>query len=442
MRILPLTSAALACVSLASRAQAQCTTLANTDYDQGSGGPSPAAANASACCDLCASAGAASCWAAVFDPQTGCWFKTQAQTTKGVYNEIVTACWPSGRVPPPPPSPPPPPKYTASIVTMPDAPVISFLAGQTDWPQSFNPAYVQPSVGTGHKQGLLVRSQNCTGWTPGQCIGCNVDGGHPIAPWFPGSVVTFAQLMPDGTFAKPYLVFAPDASQPEDYGTEDPRLTFDPSTQLYHLFYTCYSSKIGPRLCHATTTDPTAPIAEANWTRYGQVFPDDGPGTKSGALLIRDAPPHYLIWGAGVIHLATSSDLYSWTTINSTYILPRGGGFDDSLVEAGPSPMRLADGNYVFFHNSDNSTHACYNAEWSIISYADPRVVLQRAPVPLISPTRDWELGEAPAECNVGCVVFLEAATPVLGQPNTFDVYFGGSDAVIGTARVKINIGA
>ena len=35
-------------------------------------------------------------------------------------------------------------------------------------------------------------------------------------------------------------------------------------------------------------------------------------------------------------------------------------------------------------------------------------------------------------------VVFLEAAAPVAGEPDTFDVWFGGSDAVVGTARVKV----
>ena len=50
---------------------------------------------------------------------------------------------------------------------------------------------------------------------------------------------------------------------------------------------------------------------------------------------------------------------------------------------------------------------------------------------------QDWEVGTAPAECNVPGVVFLEAARPVEGQPDTFDVWYGGSDAVIGTARVQ-----
>jgi predicted GH43/DUF377 family glycosyl hydrolase len=66
--------------------------------------------------------------------------------------------------------------------------------------------------------------------------------------------------------------------------------------------------------------------------------------------------------------------------------------------------------------------------------------VLQRADAPLLTPTFDWELGQAPAECNVACVIFLEAVAPVQGLVDTFDVYFGGSDAVVGTARVQIVI--
>ena len=127
--------------------------------------------------------------------------------------------------------------YNAAVLTMPADPVISFLAGQTAWPQSFNPAFVEASAGTGGKSGLLVRSQNCTGWTPGVCQGCNPHS--PSDPVFRGSVITFAEQLADGSFAAPYLVFAPDPSEPEDYGTEDPRLTYDATTTLYHLFYTC-----------------------------------------------------------------------------------------------------------------------------------------------------------------------------------------------------------
>ena len=110
--------------------------------------------------------------------------------------------------------------------------------------------------------------------------------------------------------------------------------------------YTCYG-KSGGRLCHATTRDPTAPYP-GNWTRLGAVF---GAGTKSGALLIRPQPPHYLYWGDSRIALATSDDLVTFKTVNDSFITTRPGGFDTVLVEAGPPPLPLSDGNFIFFHN-------------------------------------------------------------------------------------------
>ena len=478
---------ASAAPAAATASAAPCVFQAHTDYDTGSGGTNVAASSADDCCAQCLAAGAKACWAAVFDVDTGgvCWFKSQAQTTKPSYNAAnVQGCWPAGRTPPPQPTPPPPPPppapgmYNVTLVSLPPDPVISFLPplANTDWPQSFNPAFVQPSAGTGGKRGLLVRSQNCSGVPPGHCIACNVDKDWPIAPYFPGSVLTFSQQNADGSFQRPYLVFAPDGPD-EDYGTEDPRLAYDASTGLYHLMYTCYSNVTGGNLCHATTTDPTLPYP-GKWTRLSKVFPDIGSGTKSGALLIRpqvrrgeadpathspclppqaptsdpsqrshpifgtasldSSPPHYLYWGDSNIRLAVSNDLVTFTNINMTFITPRSGDYDDALVEAGPLPMKLSDGNYIFFHNSNHIAPYGYHPEFVILNGTDPTQILQRANEFLLAPTRDWEVGAAPAACNVGNVVFLEAVAEVDGEVDTFDVWFGGSDTVVGTARFKV----
>jgi predicted GH43/DUF377 family glycosyl hydrolase len=202
--------------------------------------------------------------------------------------------------------------------------------------------------------------------------------------------------------------------------------------------YTCYSSTQGGSLCHATTTDPTEPYP-GHWTRLGKVFPSLS-FTKSGAMLIRDKPPHFLYWGDTNIHLATSDDLTNWTNVNMSFITTRPTFFDSVLVEAGPLPLPLSDGNYVFFHNSANTTHNCYHPGYVILSGADPSVILQRSQVPLLSPIFGWQLGTDPFSCNVPCVVFLEAAAPVEGQIDVFDVWFGGSDAVVGTARIQISL--
>ena len=60
---------------------------------------------------------------------------------------------------------------------------------------------------------------------------------------------------------------------------------------------------------------------------------------------------------------------------------------------------------------------------------------LARAPKSLWTPTdQPWMEGKAPWTCNVREVAFLEAAHPAGGD--SFRVYFGGADTVVGTALV------
>jgi hypothetical protein len=215
-----------------------CTFQQDQDYAQGEGGPSSPATSAADCCAQCVAAGPEKCFAAVFDIATGgvCWFKTQAQTAKPVWSPNLVACWPSRPSPAPSPAPPPPPPplplYSVTVTILPPEPVLSFLAGQTAWPQSFNPSFVEASAGTRGVRGLLVRSQNCS-FTPGKCLACNPRS--PNDNPFLGSVITFAAQNADGTFQKPYLVFAPEGSHDEK-GTEDPRIKYDKRTGLYHMF--------------------------------------------------------------------------------------------------------------------------------------------------------------------------------------------------------------
>ena len=214
----------LTAAASAALAPSVCTFQANQDYSQGEGGPSFPATSPSDCCAQCVAAGPSACFAAVFDAATGgvCWFKTRAQTGKPLWSPNLTACWPPSSAAPsplPPPPPPPAPLYRVAVVALPPNPVISFLQGQTAWPQSFNPSFVEASSGTRGVRGLLVRSQNCS-FTPGKCLACNPRG--PNDNPFLGSVITFAAQNADGGFEKPYLVFAPEGTGSHDEkGTEE-----------------------------------------------------------------------------------------------------------------------------------------------------------------------------------------------------------------------------
>ncbi len=106
--------------------------------------------------------------------------------------------------------------------------------------------------------------------------------------------------------------------------------------------------------------------------------------------------------------------------------------------------MKLLNGNYLFFYNSARSGFPShkpgydlqYNVGWLILDGSDPSIILQRSEVPLLSPELAWEIGDKPYLGLVPRVVFLEAAKP-LGD-DTFLVFYGGADSVIGAAKVSL----
>ena len=171
---------------------------------------------------------------------------------------------------------------------------------------------------------------------------------------------------------------------------------------MYYMFYTAWSVSGDIRLSLATTPDPTsAPrcmcvllgaallpahcclIRQASsWTRHGTVF--EGPH-KSAALLIRDAPPHYLFYGAGEIRVSRSSDMLRWQP-GEPFL--RGTAWGNPNVEAGPPPLRLADGNYVLFFNSWKAAGSAYQPAWAVLDGDDPtRVLASASPSPVGSKT-------------------------------------------------------
>lgn len=325
--------------------------------------------------------------------------------------------------------------YQHAVLNFDPKPVLARVDGSSTFGQVFNPSWIEPSAATGQRSGLLIRSQNCSAAVGGTCVRCFGAGQK-------ASVLTFSQLIgsDNAGAASPSFTNITSASitfAPHDdsdlQGTEDPRVAFDHRSQLYYMFYTCVP-KAGPgSLCLATSPDPTS---ASGWTRHGPAFPGEH---KSGALLIRDRPPHYLISGAGRIFISRSDSLLNWTLgdpfINQTL-------WGNPNVEAGPPPLKLADGNYVFFLNSWGGAgvpYPGYQPAWVVLDGSDPTAILAQASGPLWTPTdQPWMAGQTPYTCNVPQVAFLEAAHPIHGEVDAFRVYFGGADAVIGTAVVRI----
>jgi len=335
--------------------------------------------------------------------------------------------------------------YTVSAIEINPNPVISNQAdgsgtiAHSDFIQSFNPSWLPKISGSRSPlPGLVVRAQNCSdgysncpgmkspsviAYTP--CIsGCD----DPASPSNRYSYPVFGPLTTDNIIIQPQGVN-------EQYGTEDPRIALVNDT--YYLFYTAYGGNTTTQTIYLSLATSTSPTEASSWIRYGPVFPQI-PDSKSGALLYRpNESIHYLFWGDSDIHIATTPDLLNYTT-QSVFFSPRAGCFDSKLVESGPLPMLLSDGNYLFIYNSANESTA-YHVGYVILDGKDPTRIIQRADcnTPLFSPTLPWEVGTKPYYCNVPNVIFLEAVHPT-SVPNQFRVYFGGADAVVGTAVVKV----
>lgn len=327
-------------------------------------------------------------------------------------------------------------EYQVNVVSRPTNTVISAVDKTTSYSLVFNPSWVEPTPSNGFKSGLLMRTQNCT-IAPGDA--CAFCGGSADK----ASILTYGERNKDGSFNfvdASAVVFGP-GDDSDSWGTEDPRIKYNPADGLYYMFYTAYNGH-DIFLSLATTQNPTV---SDKWTRHGAVFPQIQ-NSKSGALLLRnkEVGPHFLFWGDSSIKIVESHDLLSWPSDGGkVFIETRADHFDSKLVESGPPPLQLLNGDYIFFYNSatvgwPDEPGSAYHPGWVILDGKNPRVIKQRSEQPLLTPEFAWELGTAPYTCNVPNVIFLEAAHRVDAKSDKFEVYFGGADAVIGTAVVEV----
>ena len=328
--------------------------------------------------------------------------------------------------------------YQVNVIKRPSTTVISNVDKTTSFSLVFNPTWVEATESDGFRSGLLMRTQNCTIQPGDECAFC---GGSAAA----ASVLTYGERNVDGSFnfvSESAVVFGPH-DDTDSWGTEDPRMKYNPEDRLYYMFYTAYNGK-DIFLNLATTPNPTV---SDKWTYHGPVFPEIT-NSKSGALLLRNRAdaPHFLYWGDSSIKIASSDDLLHWPADGGkVFIETREDHFDSKLVESGPPPLQLRNGDYIFFYNAatvgwPDEPGSAYHPGWVILDGNDPSVIKQRSEEPLLTPQFAWELGTLPYTCNVPNVVFLEAAHRVDAKTDTFEVFFGGADAVIGSAVVEVVI--
>ena len=298
---------------------------------------------------------------------------------------------------------------------------------------NYNAAYVPLHHNRTHTtHALLVRTQNATKQTaapasPSQLfLAYDVTGRSDFAP-----------ITIDDLSLYPINVN-------ETFGTEDPRIVYDPVGRRWWLWYTAVRSQpsVHADLWVASTHNITDPNA---WVRHGPVC-NDGRWSKSAALLLRPHNTSYLYFGDSEngqgMWLATTTDLINYTIADGIWLpIRKQPYFDNGLVEGGPAPLHLSTGDIFMLHNSAGNVPVngtdifSYHVSFVILDPNDPSQILFRSPVPILSCEMGWEIGSAPWLGLTGWVVFTEGMRRYEeGGEDSFLFYYGGADSVVGAA--------
>lgn len=327
------------------------------------------------------------------------------------------------------------PKITMKRLT--NAPVISNWQGQSDFLYNYNAAHIPLQE---NDFALAVRVQDL------------LPHHKTIYDVGPSKIVLVKNIngsMLDYEYVSSKNIII-DADIPEqEAGAEDPRVILHNGT--YYMFYTAVSwtkdHQWHAKLSLATCSQKSDITMKENWKLHGQLFPDQF-WSKSGSLLIHNTTHRYLFWNESNIELAITKDLIHYTYTGKSFISVRKDKFDSELIEPGPEPQKLSDGNYLFLYNSARvvstpqpkpNWNRQYNIGYVILDGKDPMNILERSDKPIFSPELLWEKcdnnsGHWKDRGLTPLVVFVEGWRQI--GNDRWLVMYQGCDATIGMAEV------
>jgi len=213
----------------------------------------------------------------------------------------------------------------------------------------------------------------------------------------------------------------------EEYGVEDPRITF--INGEYLITYSAYS-RFGVRIVLAKTIDfknieRIALITEADY-RNVVIFPE-----KINGLYVRLDRPHTGIipWS---IWISYSPDLIHWGN-SKIIIMPMKYHWDEMKIGPGAPPIKTDKGWLNIYHGVFSTMDgSIYRLGVALLDIEDPSKVLGVADEWILQPEELYE-----TTGYVHNVVFTCGAIPEVD--GTVKIYWGGADSVIcvGEANIK-----
>jgi predicted GH43/DUF377 family glycosyl hydrolase len=224
----------------------------------------------------------------------------------------------------------------------------------------------------------------------------------------------------------------------EEWGVEDPRITYIADEGRYAITYTGYSRE-GPRVCLITTDDLLAP---ERYRRHGPRIAGDNkncvvfPERVGGKYVILHRPM------PRIVCTAVSSLEEEWPSTGVTVLGPRPGSWRSSRVGAGAPPIRTRLGWLLPFHGATAIDEGnVYSMGWCLLDLDEPTRVRYVSDSPALAP-------EAPYEIELHDIPQVDMANFRTGVRVVFPqglvergeyllVYYGAADVSVAGARVS-----
>jgi predicted GH43/DUF377 family glycosyl hydrolase len=229
----------------------------------------------------------------------------------------------------------------------------------------------------------------------------------------------------------------PEASY-EEWGVEDPRITWLRDERRYAITYTGHSPD-GPRVCLITTDNLLAP---ERYVRHGPriagenkncvVFPEKIDGQY--VILHRPMP--------NIVCIRVSSLEDEWPAGGTTLVGPQPNTWRSSRVGAGSPPIRTRIGWLLPFHGATTIEEGnVYSMGWCVLDLKRPETVRYVSDTPALTPEASYEIefGEVPQVDHANFITGIRVVFPqgMVELGDELLVYYGAADVTVAGARVK-----
>ena len=229
----------------------------------------------------------------------------------------------------------------------------------------------------------------------------------------------------------PHPAIAYDGTRDEEeWGVEDPRVTFVPELGSWLITYTAFG-RGGPGISIARTQD------FQTFERLGVAMrPED----KNGVLLPRRIAGDWVLFhrpaaavGADV-WLSRSSDLKQWRSPEIVLDRREGGWWDSARVGMGPPPLETEHGWLAVYHGVRQTVAGgLYRAGLALLDLEQPAVVLRRSDEWVLGPDAAYEVSGDVPNVVFPCGLVLHR------DSDRLFLYYGAADTRIGLATASLS---